>query len=319
LLLALGGCSAHQSAFASAGSEAATVATLFWIMVSGATAIWLFVVGLGLYAAGPRPRITDRTGIRLIIWGGGLFPTVVLAALLGYGLSLMPTLRAPATGPTIAVSAEQFWWRISYRVEGGPGVGRGLPEGGVESANELWLPLDERSEILLSSPDVIHSFWVPAIAGKMDAIPGRVNRLALEPTRDGVFRGICAEFCGASHAQMSFVVVVASKDAFEAYVRAQSRPAAVTGHEGLDLFLANGCGACHTVRGTEAEGGVGPDLTHIASRQSIAAGVLPATVENIARFIRSPEHVKPSAEMPGFGVLPEEDIRSIAEWLGSLR
>lgn len=319
LLPLQGGCSGPQSAFASAGTEAATIATLFWIMTIGATAIWLFVVGLSLYAVIARRRITDRAGIHLVIWGGCVFPTVVLAALLSYGLSLMPPLRAPATGPTIAVSAERFWWRISYGVEGRPGVGRELPQGGVQSANELWLPLGARSEILLGSPDVVHSFWVPALAGKTDAIPGRVNRLALEPTKRGVFRGICAEFCGESHAQMNFAVVVVSREAFEAHLRRLRRPAAVTEHEGLDLFLANGCGACHTVRGTAADGHVGPDLTHVASRRSIAAGVLPTTVDNIARFIRSPEHVKDAVAMPAFGMLPEEDIRSIAEWLGRLR
>ena len=154
----------------------------------------------------------------------------------------------------------------------------------IPSANEIWIPVGERTEILLGSPDVIHSFWVPSLAGKMDAIPGRVNRLVLEPTKPGIYNGVCAEFCGDAHAQMGFRVVAVSAEDYAAYVAAQAEPAAVTEHPGLDLFLKNGCSACHTVRGTQANGSVGPDLTHVAGRRTLAAGLLPTTGENIAAF-----------------------------------
>ena len=170
----------------------------------------------------------------------------------------------------------------------------------------------------MSSPDVIHSFWVPPLAGKIDAIPGRVNRLVLEPTSPGVFNGACAEYCGTAHTYMGFRVVVVPQAEFEAYVASQALPAAVVDGPGAGLFLQNGCAACHTVRGTPADGAVGPDLTHVASRRTIAAGVLPTTVENFAAFIRSTEHLKPGVEMPGFGMLPDEEITAIAKWLGTL-
>ncbi len=318
-LLVLPACEGPQSAFDPAGVEAARVLSLFWIMLAGAVAIWTVVIGISYYATKASAEgHSEKTGLRLIIWGGCVFPTVVLVGLLFWGLEMMPELRRPGDGPTIAVSGERFWWRIAYGVEGGPGVVRNLPQGGIPSANEIWIPVDQRTEILLSSPDVIHSFWVPPLAGKMDAIPGRVNRLILEPTELGVFNGACAEFCGTAHAQMEFRVVVVSGAEFEAYVQAQARPAKETNSPGLGLFMANGCAACHSVRGTPADGDVGPDLTHLASRRTIAAGLLPTTEENIAAFIASPDHLKPGVEMPAFGVLPDREIARVAEWLGSL-
>ena len=319
LLLLLSACTGAQSAFDTGGVEAERVLGMFWIMVVGAAVIWIFVIGLSCYVTRVSPRaVDDRIGIRLIIWGGCVFPTLVLAGLLFWGLGMMPELRRPADGPTIAVSGERFWWRVAYDVEGGPGVVRNLPPGGVPSANEIWLPVGQRSTILLGSPDVIHSFWAPSLAGKMDAIPGRVNRLVMEPTRTGVYNGVCAEFCGEAHAQMGFRVVVVSEQEYAAYVRAQAAPAAVTQGPGVDLFLRNGCAARHSVRGTTADGQIGPDLTHVASRRTIGAGLLPTTPENIAAFIRSTDHVKPGIEMPSFGMLPEAEVTAIAQWLGSL-
>ena len=316
---ALSACEGPQSAFEAAGAEAARVLTLFWVMLIGAVAIWAVVVAIGYYATKTRPeQHSEHAGLRLIIWGGCVFPTVVLAMLLFWGLRMMPDLRRPGDGPTIAVSGERFWWRVAYGVEGEPGVVRNLPIGGVPSANEIWIPLGKRTEILLGSPDVIHSFWVPPLAGKMDAIPGRVNRLILEPTEVGVFNGACAEFCGTAHAQMGFRVVVVPETEFTEYVRAQAQPAAVPESEGLDLFIRNGCAACHAIRGTPADGVVGPDLTHLASRRTIGAGIVPTTVENIADFVASPDHFKPGIEMPAFGMLPKDKIAQIAAWLGSL-
>ncbi|SDY86754.1 cytochrome c oxidase subunit II [Citreimonas salinaria] len=317
--VAVAGCEGAQSAFDPAGLEAERVLLLFWIMLGGGVAIWIAVIAVSVYAAQAKTKVySDRTGVLVIIWCGCVFPTVVLAALLWWGLAMMPDLRRPADGPTIAVSGERFWWRVAYAVEGGPGVIRNLPRGGVPSSNEIWIPLGKRTEILLSSPDVIHSFWVPPLAGKMDAVPGRVNRLVLEPTETGVYHGACAEYCGTAHAYMGLRVFVVPEDEFEAYVAAQARPAAVDDGRGAQSFLENGCAACHTVRGTPADGDVGPDLTHVASRSTIGAGLLPTTIENFAEFIRSTDHVKPGVEMPSFGMLPEEEIVAIAEWLETL-
>lgn len=319
-ILVLTGCEGPQSAFDPAGVEAARVLRLFWVMLAGGAAIWMVVIGISFYAVRVRTGSHgEKTGLRLIIWGGCVFPTVVLAALLIWGLDMLGDLRRPGDGPTIAVSGERFWWRIAYGVEGDPGVVRNLPPGGIPSANEIVIPVGQRTRILLGSPDVIHSFWVPPLAGKMDAIPGRVNRLILEPTRTGAYNGVCAEFCGTAHAQMGIRVIVVTAPEFETYVQLQALPAAVTEGPGLDLFLQTGCGGCHRVRGTPADGAVGPDLTHLASRRTIAAGLLATTRENIAAFIASPDHLKPGVEMPAFGMLPDADIAQIADWLGRLK
>ena len=180
--LALTACEGAQSAFDPAGVEATRVLGLFWVMLAGGVAVWVTVIALSFYATRQRSAgRSEQTGVRLIVWGGCVFPTVVLMALLFWGLTIMPDLRRPGDGPTIAVSGERFWWRIAYGIDGDPGVVRKLPKGGIPSANEIWIPVNQRTEILLGSPDVIHSFWVPPISGKMDAIPGRVNRLILEP------------------------------------------------------------------------------------------------------------------------------------------
>ena len=317
----LAGCTSPQSALDPAGAEAQSVATLFWIMLVGAVVIWVAVIGLSVFATKIRPgAYGEKAGLRLIIWGGCVFPVVVLTALLVWGLQMMPVLRAEANGPTIAVSGERFWWRVAYGVEGEPGVAKSLPEGGVPSANEIWLPVGQRSEFLISSPDVIHSLWIPSIAGKMDAIPGRVNRLVVEPTKPGVYNGVCAEFCGDAHAQMALRVVVVSPEEYEAYVARQSEPASVgADDEGFRRFMENGCDACHTVRGTAANGRVGPDLTHLASRRTIAAGTLPMSRENLASFVGFTHRVKPGVQMPSYGMLAEDEITAIAGWLETLK
>ncbi|WP_235919274.1 c-type cytochrome [Aureimonas psammosilenae] len=313
-------CSSPQSTFDTAGTEAQAVHILFWAMTIGGALIWVFVIGFSIFVTKIRPNAySDKAGLRLIVWGGCVFPVVVLGVLVWFGTAMMPELRAEADGPRIAVSGERFWWRINYDTTSTPGVAKGLTRDGVESANELFLPVGKRTEILLGSPDVIHSFWVPAIAGKTDTIPGRVNRLVLHPTKEGTYNGICAEFCGEAHAEMGFRVIVLPEAEYAAKVAAEAAPAAVTAHPGFEAFMANGCAACHSVRGTEARGEVGPDLTHLASRRTLAAGILPVNHETIARFVRNPGEVKQGAEMPAFDHLPQEDIARIAEWLGMLQ
>jgi cytochrome c oxidase subunit 2 len=195
--------------------------------------------------------------------------------------------------------------------------------GTVEMANELRLPVGRRMELQLTSPDVIHSFWVPSIAGKMDMIPGRITRLALEPTRTGIFRGACAEYCGASHALMAFLVIVMDPEEFQRWLEAQARPAdaptdalATRGH---DLFLAHGCTACHAIRGTPAAGQIGPDLTHVASRLRIGAGTLPNDAGALVRWIGQTDRIKPGVHMPAFRALAADDLMALAAYLGSLR
>ena len=316
-LLVLAGCSGPQSALEPAGRGAERIADLFWWMTVGAVVIWLAVIALALYAERVRPEAHSRRQANaLIIGGGAIIPTVVLAGLLVYGLALTPDLLAPAPEGSlkIAVTGEQWWWRVRYLPPGG---------GSVELANEIRLPVGDHVEFRLESPDVIHSFWIPSLGGKLDMIPGRLTRLTLEPTRTGVFRGACAEYCGTSHALMSFAVVVLDKADFAAWLERQQQPAQAPAEpladRGRELFLANGCGACHAVRGTSADGVVGPDLTHVGSRLSLGAGILPNEPDGFFRWIARTEEVKPGVHMPAFGMLPAEDLQALAVYLDGLQ
>ncbi|HEX2254241.1 MAG TPA: cytochrome c oxidase subunit II [Thermoanaerobaculia bacterium] len=314
---ALAGCGGIQSALDPAGPDAQRIAELTAWMSGGAAVVWLLVVGLAVYVLRVAPGEHPRRTALLIIGGGAVFPTVVLAGLLAYGLAMIPPLLAPAPpgGPTITVSGEQWWWRVHYQPAGG-----GAP---VELANELRLPVGRRVDVFLESPDVIHAFWVPSITGKIDMVPGRRNRIALEPSRTGLFRGACAEYCGASHALMNFYVVVEEEEDFERWLAHQARPAAppqgALAARGARLFLAHGCGACHTVRGTPADGGVGPDLTHVGSRVSLAAGVLPNERADLLRWIERTGDIKPEVHMPTFSMLPRQDLQALAAYLEGLR
>jgi cytochrome c oxidase subunit 2 len=313
----LAGCDGPQSTLTPAGRGAERIADLFWYMALGAAIIWLIVIGIAIYAIRLRPEShRPRETAILIIGGGAVLPTLVLAGLLTYGLSLMPDLLAPAAegNVKIAVSGEQWWWRVRYLASGGEAI---------ELANEVRLPVGERVEFYLESPDVIHSFWIPSLGGKIDMVPGRLNRLTLEPTRTGVFRGVCAEYCGTSHTFMSFDVVVLEKAAFDAWLKHQQEPAQPPAQplaaRGQELFMVNGCSACHTVRGTLADGVVGPDLTHIGSRLSLGAGLLPNNPEALVRWMAHPQDVKPGVHMPAFGMLPPADLQALAAYLDGLQ
>jgi cytochrome c oxidase subunit 2 len=314
--LALSACSGQQSALDPAGEGAERIAGLFWIMAGGAGLIWILVIGTVVYATriAPGPH-SARTGNVVLLWGGVVVPTLVLAGLLTWGLALMADLRfAPGDGLKIAVSGEQWWWRVAYHVPG-----RDAP---VSSANEVRLPRGERVEFELTSPDVIHSFWIPSIAGKVDMIPGRTNRLVVLPTRAGTFRGVCAEYCGTSHALMAFSVEVMEPAAFEQWLAQEAQgaapPATPEARLGQELFEQVGCGACHAVRGTAAEGTIGPDLTHLAGRATLAAGILPNDRDALFRWITQAESIKPDSRMPSFGALPAEHVGAIAAYLEGL-
>lgn len=286
------------------------------MMFAGAAVIWLIVTALALHAIrSRRSPWSERAGLILIAIGGGVVPALVLAALLLYG---MPTLaRQLDTGESahvrVTVVGEQWWWRIRYE----------LPDGAhVELANELRVPRGLVTSITLASTNVIHSFWIPALAGKVDMTPGRITQLTLEPVTTGTYRGVCAEYCGASHARMAFIVEVMEPDAFEQWLSGQSQPAAATGsaaEAGAGAFRANGCGACHAIRGTPSVATIGPDLTHLGSRRSIAAASLPNQLDELARWIARPDHIKPGALMPPFGMLPPHDVHLIAAYLRSLQ
>lgn len=317
-LLSTAGCSEQRlGALAPAGTEAEAVARLFATMTVGAVLVWVLVVGLALYAM-MRPRPHDpRAGRWLILGGGVAAPTVVLGALLFWGLAMMPPLRESGTreGARVEVSGEQWWWRVRY-----VGFGGDAP---VVLANEVWLPVGERTTFVLESPDVIHAFWVPELAGKVDMIPGRSNTLVLEPTRTGVFEGACAEYCGTSHAYMRFAAVATTREAFDAWLKRQAAPArapwSAQAAHGRDAFLRNGCGACHAIRGTAARGAVGPDLTHVGGRRLLAAGAVRKDADGFRRWIAQAHELKPEALMPSFGMLADAELQAMALYLDGLQ
>ena len=312
----LPGCQGVQHVLAPAGTDAAWLATLFWIMLAGAVVLWLLVNGLMLYVSRiNREHMSARLAERIIIGGGIVFPTIVLAVLLGVSLSAMPDMRAVGdSGTRLVVTGEQWWWRVEYWPDGA--------EEPIRSANEIVLPAGARTEIGLRADKVIHSFWIPALGGKTDMIPGLDNRMSLEPTTPGEYRGQCTEFCGLSHAWMAFNTRVLSQDDFDAWLQAEAadaaEPQSADAVAGKALFLAEGCGACHAVRGTPAAGQVGPDLTHLASRTSLAAGMLPVSTEALVTWVRDAKAIKPGAEMPAYDHLTTPQLTQLAAYLESL-
>lgn len=314
--IALTGCDGAQSTLAPAGRGAEQVAELFWWMAGGAAVIWVAVIALAIYASRVHPESYSRRAGFFIIGGGAVIPTIVLTVLLVYGLAILPGLLAPAPPGSleISVTGEQWWWRVRYAG----------PDGEVtETANTIHLPVGQPVQFHLNSADVIHSFWIPSLGGKMDMFPGRTTRLTLHPTRTGVYRGACAEYCGESHALMNFDVVVQDQESFQRWLRRQraaaAEPSESLAERGREVFFTSGCGACHTIRGSGADGVVGPDLTHVGSRRSLGAGVLPNETEAFRRWIGHTEQVKPGVIMPSFDMLPPEDLRALAAYLDALR
>ncbi|MDB5550477.1 MAG: Cytochrome c oxidase, subunit [Rhizobium sp.] len=316
IVIFLSACADQRSALNPAGEEAQSVYILFLTMAVGAAVIWLIVISLVIHAfRASRRRHQREASQALILWGGAVFPSIVLLLLLVYTLWLMPNIRPwfdeAENRPRIEITGEQYWWRIRYLDSGGALL--------FETANELRLPLGEPTAFSLLARDVIHSFWIPALGGKMDMIPGRINRLALTPTRPGIYRGPCAEFCGTSHALMNVTAKVVEKQEFEVWLAARRTRSAPERSDGARLFVRHGCPACHAVDGmAEARGAIGPNLTALGERLTIGAGTLKNTKENLALFIRDPAAIKPGATMPAFDMLPPAEIDAIAAWLGGL-
>lgn len=306
-----------QSALSPASPQAQSIAEISWAMFSGAAVVFLVVMALLVLAVtGPSSFRSRFANWGSVVWGGIAFPIVVLSALLLWGFFIVHDLRSEAAAPAVHVdiTGERWWWRVTYR----------NADGGIlhATANELHLPAGQPAVLTLTSPDVIHSFWVPALAGKLDMIPGRVNRLQITPSRPGTYRGQCAEYCGGSHALMALVAVIHEPGSYAAWAARQAMPARepVTAEErrGQALFAENGCGACHSIRGTEASGAVGPDLTHAGSRLTLAAGSFPNNLGTLAGWISSSQHLKPGNKMPSFNRLTGTELRAIAAYLKSL-
>jgi cytochrome c oxidase subunit 2 len=247
---------------------------------------------------------------------GGVAATCVVIA----GFTIFSFLTTHALGEagagdlTIKISGTQWWWKATY-VD---------PDHRTtfDIANELHIPVGRNIRLLLAADDVIHSFWVPSLAGKQDLIPGRSNQLAIRADQPGVYRGQCAEFCGLQHSHMAILVIAESEEAFDRWVDSQNLPAAepsdAEARAGESVFLAKPCAACHTIRGTDAKGTTGPDLTHVGSRRMIGAGLFDTTRGSLAAWIADPQTLKPGNNMP-LVPLSSDELREVSAYLASLQ
>lgn len=295
--------------------------TMLWVCGFMYVLVLAFLA-LAILRRGQRRDVHDPThaneerglSTALMSWIG-----LIVLGLLGLTLFSYFTDRAlvrAAERPqvTVKLTGHQWWWEIEY-VD--PDPSRQL-----RTANELHLPVDAPVQIALSSQDVIHSFWVPNLNGKQDMIPGRDNEIRLEPKQIGVFRGLCAEFCGLQHARMHLEVVVESRDDYAVWYERQlqsapapTEPLAQRGH---DVFMSSACNLCHAIAGTDASASVAPDLSHVASRRSLAAGAVKNDAAGRRAWITNPQAYKPGAHMPIVSLAPE-DIDALTTYLGTLR
>lgn len=282
------------------------------------------LAGLGVVVAGVTALAAHAvlTGPRAVqsrwwlIGGGMLLPCAILATLLGHAFATRAAQYPPlpAHGVVqIEVTGRQWWWDVRY-------VG---PDGRpVALANELRVPVGRPVVLRLGASDVIHRFWVPGLAGPAQMVPGRVTHVRMQSARAGVFRGQCAQYCGVQHALMALHVVAEEEAAFGAWLARQAAPATPPDEpllrEGRDLFLRAGCGGCHTVRGTEARGEIGPDLTHVGSRRTLAAGTLRNHPGALAAWIAHSQRIKPGSLMPSASQLHPRELGAVAAYLESL-
>jgi cytochrome c oxidase subunit 2 len=304
-----------QSILSPAGPQAATIEQLWWIFLIVTAAVFVAVAAAVLGAMfrrhADRP-VSERTVTRAVAVAVGL-TVVTLIGLITVDAFSARRLSSLETDDrlVIDITGRQWWWDIEYQDPD--------PSMRVRSANELRLPVGRVVQINLRSADVIHSFWVPALHGKRDLVPGHLNELWVKADQPGTYRGQCAEFCGLQHAHMALTVIVEPQDAFSKWITAQ-RELTPTNPTDLAargrLIVEHGpCSTCHTVRGTTAGGRVGPDLTHVAARTTIAAGALPMSRDNRRRWIEDPQHLKPGVRMPALG-LSREELDAVVAYLG---
>ncbi|UYH54104.1 c-type cytochrome [Qipengyuania sp. SS22] len=329
-----------------AGPYSGKVTTLAWSLFGlGAFVTLVVIVALWIAIKGPGRWKAELGGERAIWLGGVAFPGIVLTALLVWGLTLTASLTEPIRGDEmrIRVTGEMWWFRVQYLDSSGAVV--------MEDANEIHIPVGQPVVLELESADVIHSFWVPHLSGKKDMIPGRRTFLRIEADRTGEFGGVCAEYCGRQHALMGFVAVAHEDGDFRdwyaqrtaglarlgsgitmqnepptaatsrgsprsAEERPIARPDAIPGEvSGRELFMQSGCAACHRVAGTEANGLAGPDLTHVGSRRTLGAGILPNNRGTLIGWIGDSQSLKPGNRMPSYDMLNADELEAIAIWL----
>jgi cytochrome c oxidase subunit 2 len=311
-----------QSALDAHGASAISLKHLIILIVAVCSVVWMLVMVALIAAlwrrrdgrpAPPQPRSERRMAVAVI---GAVVATVLIISTFTI-MSFVATRALSAAGQddlTIRVRGLQWWWGLEYI---GPD-----PSQRFETANEIHIPVGRNVRLKLEGLDVIHSFWVPSLAGKQDLVPGRSNELTIRAEQAGVYRGQCAEYCGMQHAHMALVVIAESQDDFDNWANAQRnaaiQPAEEESAAGLQTFLTKPCAACHTVRGTAAAGTTGPDLTHVGSRRTIAAGIFETSRGSLAAWIADPQTIKPGNNMPMVPLTPDE-LRAVSAYLASLK
>jgi len=305
-----------QSALEPAGVHAERIGALWDVFLVVSAVVYVLVLLFLGIALIRRPEHARPRGVLTgVVVASGL--TVVI--LFGLLVSSVFTGRAIADSPEnaveVSVTAHQWWWQVEYNDQ------RSVDKR-FTTANELYVPVGIPVRVFLRSTDVIHSFWVPNLHGKQDLIPGHDNQIILQATRPGVYRGQCAEFCGYQHAKMAFWVTAVPPAEFAKWADAQRQPsripATASQRKGQEIFVSGPCALCHTIQGTQASGKVGPDLTHVASRRSVAAGTVPNRRGWLAGWILDPQHLKPGANMPPTQ-LQQGELEPLLDYLESLQ
>jgi cytochrome c oxidase subunit 2 len=303
-----------QSTLDPASHAADKIADLWWILFAVSAVVFAVVVTLLLVgvlrARGDNPSNTvsqglradrrpSRGGTRLIAIAGVVVPAVVVIALFFASVATLPAVSPSGKDVrmTIEVVGRQWFWDVYY------------DGGAVRTANEIHVPAGVPVELRVRSEDVIHSLWVPRLNRKIDLIPGRTSSIVIDARKPGFYRGQCAEFCGVQHANMALLVVADPPAQFTRWLDEQKRPSSL----GV-LFTTAGCDGCHALRGTEATSRFGPDLSHLGSRHTLAAGTLRNTPQNLAAWIRDPQAIKPGNKMPNLH-LSDEDVDSLVDYL----
>lgn len=316
-------CSGVQSALDPAGPNARAVVGLFWIFTALGLAVLLPIAVLLVLVTRRRvpdrhPLVTDpvrerRTGRIIGACVALTAGTVTVLTLVSF-VEQSRIFTGNDAPDMLRVTGHQWWWQVEYLSD--------RPDERFLTANEIHIPTGSPAGVVLDTRDVIHSFWIPSLAGKTDQISGHLNRQQLYASREGIYRGQCAEFCGLQHAHMAMKVVATSRQEFDRWRQAQLAPAAAPTDEqrrlGLEVFLRRGCMLCHTIRGTLAGGRLGPDLTHLAGRTTIAAGVLPNVRGHLAAWILDPQSFKPGTQMPKAWIEAAE-LEPLLDYLAGLR
>jgi len=327
--LMVGACTGFQSALDPKGPRAGAVAKLHWTLTGIATAVYVIVISALLFAlwrAWHRRPVVDEHAYHETPEQAAVMKRGVIIALAATVIIMLAFVVASvSTGSALAkvggadplridVVGHQWWWEIKYPDPD--------PQNSVNTANEIHVPIGRPVLIKMRSTDVIHSFWAPNLGGKKDLIPGHETTTWFRADTAGVYRGQCAEFCGHEHAKMAFYVVAEPRLEFEKWL-GQQRESAKTPTDSLTqsgerVFLSGACAMCHTISGTASAGTVGPDLTHLASRRTIAAGTLPLTTGNLAGWILDPQSIKPGVKMPPNQIDPQS-LQALLAYLGTLK